>query len=197
MIFWGISPLQSAIFNTNSVEHTSSGSGNLQGGLSSIAELAAGLNLSFVPKAYGVVWLNQSLPPFTTPEAPYIPFSIDEDSNSISSNSNCSTRTLTSRTSMPSTSIQFAPASVYNSSSLESDASNRSSTLNVWSFDGHFGCKISGFPFPCSHDAYCFGYLGYETETNTGGSLQPMGCPANASSLYLAVMATPRLERYC
>ena len=194
IIFWGISPLQSAIFNTKTVEQTSPGSGNLQGRLSSITEHAVGLNLSFVPKAYDVVWLNQSLPPFTTPDAAYIPFSIDEDSNSISSKVIFSNRTLTSRTSMLSTSIQCASASVYNSSSLESYASKRSSSTTSYSFDGHFGCKVnmSASEIINSDDDYCLTYLGYETYF--GESLQAKGCSANASNLYLAVMVSPKLE---
>ena len=186
VIFWGLSPLQSAIFNTSTVDEVRVGMGNLHGGLSDITEGAAGLNLSFVHKAYDVVWLNQSLPSFTTLDAVYIPFSTTDESILVGSN-----RTFTAKTLMLSTSIQCAPASVYDSSSPEPDSSQRSGSPKNYTFDGHFGCTVNmSAPF-CSDgdDSYCFSYLGYQTDLGTS-----LNCPVNTSNLYLATMAAPKLE---
>ena len=193
IIFWGLSPLQSAIFTTRLVENTSTRAGNLHGGLPSVTENAAGMNLSFIPSAYGVVWLNQSLPPFTSLDAAYVPFSVNEDSNGDSSSDISSNKTLTSKTSMLSTSIECAPASVYNSSLLEPNISRRSGLLPTYIIDDHFGCRVNLSGYGDQSDYY-FRYIGYQASSWSSGSLQELGCPLNASSLYLAVVEAPNLE---
>ena len=152
------------------------------------------MNQSFLIQAYNAVWLDQTLPPFTAWDAAYIPFSTKDEVSTTSSNGISINRTLTSTTSMLNTRLQCVPANIYNFSSVHCDSS-KCFTEASGAIDANLGCKADFSALYCSDldSSYCFSYTGYLTPA--GLSLQTMGCPANASNLYLAISATPKLEQ--
>ena len=190
IIFWGLSPLQSTLFHTNVVQKSSQGSGSLHGSLSYITEHSSAQTLSFLIQAYNVVWLNQNLPPFTAWDTAYIPFSIDDESNTLSTGGPSSNKTFTSSTSMLNTHLQCVPANIYNFSSVHYDITVVSGVI-----DANLGCKADFSALSCSDldNSYCFSYTGYQI--SAGLSLQNMGCPGNASNLFLAIVIIPKLSQ--
>ncbi|CZT49573.1 uncharacterized protein RSE6_10441 [Rhynchosporium secalis] len=74
LIFWVITPLQSAIFNTGTVTRVIASDMGTSAGLVPLASQTTLLNVNFLNTAYGISWLQQQVPQFTTPNFAMFPF---------------------------------------------------------------------------------------------------------------------------
>jgi hypothetical protein len=74
LTFWVITPLQSAIFNTGTVTRSVPTEMGTSATLLQIESQTTAINANFLNLAYGISWLNQSLPAYTTNEFATLPF---------------------------------------------------------------------------------------------------------------------------
>ncbi|GJN85798.1 hypothetical protein PLIIFM63780_009372 [Purpureocillium lilacinum] len=79
LVFWVITPLQSAILGTGVTLRTDSLSIVNRSRLISPTEQMAKLNAEVIVTAYSIGWLNQTYPQFMTPEYALLPFYVDSD----------------------------------------------------------------------------------------------------------------------
>lgn len=107
IVFWVITPLQSAIFNTGTVTRTIKMNMMTTSQPLPLGLQATALNASFLNTAYGISWLNQSLPPFSTRQHTALPFQL-YPAHQLSSHS----ETWTATTDAFSTSLSCSPANV-------------------------------------------------------------------------------------
>ncbi|KAK1977635.1 LOW QUALITY PROTEIN: hypothetical protein LZ30DRAFT_762988 [Colletotrichum cereale] len=83
LIFWLITPLQSAILGTGPVNVRKAVNITASNGTIPSSEQPVIMDQSLLNEGYAVTWLNQSLPPFTTPEYTLLPFAIDTNQPKI------------------------------------------------------------------------------------------------------------------
>lgn len=76
MIILGITPLQAAIFATGPVSFTSEIPFSAEAGLVPPEKQAGVMDLEVLTNGYGVVWLQQPMPPFTTQDYALFPVKI-------------------------------------------------------------------------------------------------------------------------
>ena len=74
LVFWVITPLQSAIFNSGPVLRSAQTWMMITGKLIPVNLQSGALNANFLNEAYGLAWLNQSLPTFSTRQFAVLPF---------------------------------------------------------------------------------------------------------------------------
>lgn len=85
VIFWVITPLQPAIFNTGIVKRTFVGKISDVGSLVPLPSQLRLMNSNILNRAYGMSWLEQQPPPFTTTEFATLPFRPTNSSTSLPS----------------------------------------------------------------------------------------------------------------
>ncbi|KAI8664054.1 hypothetical protein NCS55_00912300 [Fusarium keratoplasticum] len=77
LVFWVLTPLQTALFGTSAATHT------LPVTITQRSELLPPdrqlQDLRFLHRAYAIGWMNNSYPAFTTPEYALLPFYVDND----------------------------------------------------------------------------------------------------------------------
>ena len=74
MVFWIITPLQSAIFTTGVVTRALNTTMVTSSALVNMREQKAALTANFIGSAFGIAWLDEKLPPFTTNDVAFVPF---------------------------------------------------------------------------------------------------------------------------
>lgn len=101
IISWAITPIQSAIFSTGQVTRSRQVSMVTTAALAPLEDQVDDLSGNFLNTAYGVLWLSQKLPSFTTETYALLPFEpVDDTSRSLpeetwSSNTTAYTTNLT------------------------------------------------------------------------------------------------------
>lgn len=78
LILWGLTPLQSGIFATETVTRTSQLPMTLSTDFASLSEQDKSLTSSYVQSVYNIAWLNETLQPFMSREAMLAPFGISQ-----------------------------------------------------------------------------------------------------------------------
>ncbi|EXF73724.1 hypothetical protein CFIO01_02494 [Colletotrichum fioriniae PJ7] len=79
MIFWLITPLQSAILGTGPVNVRKEVTVSAPNVIRPASEQIAIVDQSILNQGYAITWLNQDLPPFTTSNYTLLPFSVESD----------------------------------------------------------------------------------------------------------------------
>ena len=169
-VFWAVTPLVSAIFNATRITHTANSVAHTSAALTPVANQASALTSGFMMTAYGVLWLGQELPGYTTNDSALLPFVVDskEDSSLLD-------EAWTSTTTMYSTTLTCKPAIMENTTSGSSYS------------DGH-GCVIAPTSLPSGQGTNLTTlYIGYYMNQFIDYSLSGMGCSSERSShLFLA-----------
>ena len=114
--------------------------------------------------AYGYLWLGQNLPQFTTKEAAFVPFDIEESTSLQLVN-----RTFTATTRMYYTTLHCEPAVV-----------NR--TEERVHYSDRNGCVTDQGPQPCTNCSAAGLYIGWYSGLYNDWSLLGMGCRSPKSS---------------
>jgi hypothetical protein len=174
IVFWVITPLQSAIFNTGTVTRTvkmnmMTTSQPLPLGLQETA-----LNANFLNIAYGISWLNQSLPPFSTRQYIVLPFQ-PYPAHQLSSLS----ETWTATTDAFGTSLLCSPANI-------------TLTPVGYNFSNGKGCTVSEIVLATAKNStsYMIDYIGYFNDANIDNALSNRDCPPKFSNTFLALWAS-------
>ncbi|KAG4440593.1 hypothetical protein IFR05_003910 [Cadophora sp. M221] len=174
VVFWAITPLQSAIFNTGTVTRSKVVSMATTATLVSVDRQASVLNANFLNAAYAISWLGQSLPPFTNANYTVLPFGpISRFQHSLPSETWTATRVAFS------TSISCSPATV-------------EVTKLGYTFSNGKGCSVSQINLAASHGFgnYMINYIGYFNNPHVDWSLQNPNCSTDFSNNFLALWAS-------
>lgn len=174
IVFWAVTPLQSAIFTTASISQSVAAPMSLSHSLLPVNLQSTGLATGFLKTAYGVLWLGQRLPAFTTREGALEPFEAQYSTKDTGQNVTWSSSTV-----QYSTDLTCHPA--------------------VWTkdprspeiiFDNGKGCRTSNIFLVSqwqSEDRFYANYLGYQYDGVLDYFLQGPECPRNASHNFLAI----------
>ncbi|KAI9880048.1 MAG: hypothetical protein M1830_005780 [Pleopsidium flavum] len=173
LIFWAITPLQSAIFatDTRALSHSLP--------IDSISPLlppedqTSLLDTGFMNDAYSILWLGKKLPAFTTRDFALQPFGLRTSDLSNQDNSNWTASTL-----LYSTQLSCAPA----------DFAQQKDT--TYTFSNRKNCTVSEIALTDERGGghrYFFQYIGYYDSAEADYALEQPSCPPSASHNYLAL----------
>ncbi|KAK3955376.1 hypothetical protein QBC32DRAFT_205489 [Pseudoneurospora amorphoporcata] len=178
MIFWGTTPLLGAIFGVKPVAVVTTAPKAMSATLPSLEDQTYKIDTSMLYGTYGVAWLNQSYPAFTTSDYAVVPFA-----PAIAGSRNRTEESWTATTQMLSTDLDCWPASI-------------TTTLNDRSFvfDNERGCNttVAFFqtsPFPDVNNVSVVLYIGYHGDAHLDYQLKQPKCSTNTSHQFLAVYA--------
>lgn len=174
LVFWVITPLQSAIFNTGVTTRSLSAAMGTSSSLMPLESQSSGLNANFLNTAYGISWLGQKLPPFTTSQVAFRPFQLVQQPGAF-----LPTETWVTTADSYSTSLNCTPAGVL------------SEPLG-YTFTNGRGCSISGVTLADTLGLanYMILYVGYYDDPHSDWALQNPNCTAEFSNNFLALWAS-------
>ncbi|KAL2207713.1 hypothetical protein CC79DRAFT_772673 [Sarocladium strictum] len=173
VVFWAVTPLQSAILGTGVVGVVEPVSVFMRSKLKPVKEHVNALDPQFLNNGYAVGWLNQSMPPFTTQDYSYLPFYVN-DTQFQSPNTSWSA--ITTRYS---TELDCKPV----------EGTQHEATPTTWDFINDRGCNatinLSAFA------NYTMLYIGYHTSPFSDFALGSPRCPLSTDSThqFLAIWA--------
>jgi len=177
MVFWIITPLQSAIFNIGIVTRSTPVQMTYSSVLPDIDQQTSKLNVNFLNTAYGVTWLAQRLPAFTTMEYATIPFRPSSETSLKPS----SLETWTGYVETYSTSLNCTPATV-------------TKQPVYYTFDNNRGCVVPEIDLMLSQTEleyqFAVQYIGYYADEHVDWSLKNPQCSSEHSNNFLAIWAT-------
>ncbi|TAQ88659.1 hypothetical protein B7494_g3002 [Chlorociboria aeruginascens] len=173
MIFWVITPLQSAIFNTGTVTRSIPTIMGTSASLIPLEMQYSKLNANFLDTAYGIAWLNQSLPPFTTSKSVVLPFKPLPGTGRASS-----TESWSATSQVFSTTLNCTPAIV--------TQGNLGFTI-----DSGRGCILPEFSFNwMANGEYMLAYIGYYNNPQVDYNLASPNCSIEHANNFLAIFTT-------
>jgi hypothetical protein len=175
MVFWIITPLQSAIFNTGIAIRSTPVQMRYSAALPHIDQQTTKLNINFLNTAYGVAWLHQRLPAFTTMDYAAIPFRPTTETSLTSS----SLETWTGSVETYGTSLNCTPAIV-------------TQQILYYTFDNGRGCVVPQIGLPQTHNdsQFLVQYLSYYADAHVDSFLANPNCSVEHSDNFLAIWAT-------
>ena len=182
LVFWALTPLTAAIFSLETISKTQPIQVSSSSSLVPVSEQGNKLNGNLFNAVYAVLWLNASLPPFTTREFALLPFSEDDDGSWYDSRK----ATITAPTTQYFTDLECSPA-------LPADATG----CQDWAVDSAFylvsngkGCKTSIYAHggDYSKNGSLVSYHPWYSSVWTDTGLQTGGCtcPAEFANVFLA-----------
>jgi hypothetical protein len=174
IIFWAITPLQSAIFGTNSVLRIRSTKMITTATLMPLTSQVKALNANFLMTSYGISWLNQKVPGFTTKTHAVIPFAPPQAETTASNSETWWTR-----------------AEAYNTDLTCTPAKSTILGLGNYAFDNGKGCIAPGVTLPLVGPGNTvLMYIGYYDDAHIDWALQNPKCGIEFSSTFLAIWAS-------
>lgn len=175
IIFWIITPLQPAIFNTGVVTRKFAIEVQDSATFVPLESQITKMNTKILQRAYDMVWLNQSPAPFTTPNFASLPFQP----------STFNKNPLLSET-------WEATTRAYTTNITCKDASPIYKKDCGYSFDNGEGCTwCSGLPsLTRGKEKYLLMYIGWDSDAHVSYSFGNPNCTREAVNNYLAVFAT-------
>ena len=78
LVGWGITPLQSGIFTVAHIARTTAMHVHSVSSLAPLSSQMDDLQIEFMYKTYGVLWLDEGMPAFTTRDAGLVPFTLED-----------------------------------------------------------------------------------------------------------------------
>lgn len=173
MIFWIVTPLQSAIFTTGTVMRTNPSSMYTSNSLMPLETQSLALTANFINIGYGISWLNQTLPPFTTHEYAALPF-----------------RPVSNASSTLPVEKWSANTTIYNTNLTCTAATFTVDSTSSYTFDNGRGCSVSHIALPLAKPLKALMlYIGYYDDPNNDYSLANPNCTVEHSNNFLALFA--------
>ncbi|KAI9874731.1 MAG: hypothetical protein M1830_009346 [Pleopsidium flavum] len=174
VVFWAVTPLQSGIFASSSISRSTAVPMAISRSISPVSEQADTMDGGFLNTAYGILWLGQRLPPFTTREFALAPF--EARTSSVETEQNV---TWSSSTVQYGTDLSCHPAVV-----------TKDPESTFLTFDDGKGCVASQIALMEVGDGskeFSAYYIGYANDDHVDYSLEGSGCPRNSSHDFLAI----------
>jgi hypothetical protein len=175
MVFWIVTPVQSAIFTVTTVTRNRVFDMQTTNGLMDIGSQVLAIGEALHSTAYSVLWLGQKLPSYTTREYALLPF------EPIGAESASGINEIWKASAVAySVNISCSPAitTIHNSRYI---------------FDNGNGCKSNLMSLPdanLQNASYLVHYMGYFHDAGTDYGLQGPNCTEENSDLFLALWAS-------
>src|SRR6266536_1116773 len=175
MVFWIITPLQSSIFNVAVVTRSIPIHLESAGSLLPFEDQANALNSNFLNTAYGVSWLKQKSPQFTTHEIAVLPFQPTSRTYNLPFSETWSTNVEAFSTSLNCTPAKLTP---------QKDL--------TYTADNGRGCTVDGLNFqnPATESVYFTSYIGWYNDPYVDQFLANPNCSAEHSNNFLALLTS-------
>jgi hypothetical protein len=174
LVVWAVTPLQNAIFSNSAANISRSVPVYLSSGLVSLPEQTTKLDNGFLNNGFGILWLSQKAPPFTTPTFALSPFILAVEDSIEGVN-----QTLAAGTTLYGTDLDcHPPADVH----IESDL-----TLTFDDGNGCIASHLLEYADGANISTFTAHYVGYLGDTGDEVSLATAGCPPNSSHTFLAI----------
>jgi hypothetical protein len=171
LVFWVITPLQSAIFNTATITRSISTPMITSADLVSIEQQVSALNANFQNAAYAIAWLGQAIPAFTASKYAVLPFQPSPGHQTAAS-----LETWTTDVDAFSTTLSCSPALV-------------NVTPIGYTFSNDRGCVVPEVNLAATAE-YVVNYIGYYDNAQVDWSLQNPNCSTEFSNNFLALWAS-------
>ena len=173
IIFWAISPLQSAILGVDVVSVTKPVTLANTSQLIPMADQRQRMGPEILSTGYAIQWLGQSYPPFMASDYALLPFYVENDPALTKLNTN-----WTATTTRYTTELECWPAQVFDSGPP---------TRGEYNFLNGQGCNTT--VVPRSYTEYSMHYIGYETSPWSDYWLGGPACPptSNSTHQFLAI----------
>jgi hypothetical protein len=163
VIYWGLTPLQSSIFATRTIQKNAPVATARSTSYLSLQEQKTSLTAEYVQSVYNIAWLNETLPPFMSQEGMLAPFGLLQPTDKIES-----AETWTASTRFYSVDLDCE--------SYEAQLSSSN------------GCRYSSqnmaLPTNIKDDEYYSLYVGYWYEESMDSYLRG-DCPSHANQTFL------------
>jgi hypothetical protein len=174
IIFWAITPLQSAIFGTSPVTRVRDIQMITTAAVMPLTSQVSSLNADFLMTAYGISWLDQKLPAFTTKSFAILPFApVQADATASTSET------------------WIASADAYSTNLDCTTAKYVAHGHLTYDFDNEKGCSISGVALPSAQSrTNLLVYVGYYDDAHVDWALQNPNCSVEFSNTFLAIWAS-------
>ncbi|RGP79987.1 hypothetical protein FLONG3_1931 [Fusarium longipes] len=183
IVFWALTPLQSALLGTGIVKQTNEINITNRSQLLPVSEHVTVLDPSFLNTGYAIAWLGQQFPPFTTADYALLPFYPDTSSEIANYGSNITASSnLTAETTKLWTELNCWPAGIARYGPRAKEEFNF--------FNGQ-GCNTTaGFGITDKRRMY---YIGYFTSPYSDFQIATPFCPRTPDSIhqFLAIWAKP------
>ncbi|KFY51237.1 hypothetical protein V496_08896 [Pseudogymnoascus sp. VKM F-4515 (FW-2607)] len=177
LVTWAIVPFQSAIFSRGTVTRTREVLMATTGSFIPLEEQTVALNSQFLNTAYGVSWLGQEVPPYTTKEYALQPFSPVTDDVTQSGNDTWSSSTLAYYTNLTCVPANMKPGKVN----------------TTWIFDNGNGCATYDIDLRgASYAEVLVMYIPYFDDPHIDWAIQNPNCTADHSDNFLAIWGAPQ-----
>jgi hypothetical protein len=183
LIFWALTPLQSAIFGTQSVVVSKQLTATDTSRLGTLEQQLDMMDSSILNTAYGITWLKQAFPAFTTSAHAFIPFQPDNKDDSRFPDEK-----WTASATALSTDLKCWPAIIQNLTDTE-----RQYNFGDYTFDNSQGCQTTLTPASHGITANETGvihtvlYIPYHENAAIDWFLQGDNCSDAAMHQFLAI----------
>lgn len=172
IIFWAVTPLQSAIFGTGSIVRKQAAQMATTAAIQSFASQSDTLNANFLMTAYGISWLGEKVPAFTTKSYAVLPFApIQGESKSLP------TETWSTTAEAYSANLNCTAAkSIFQENETQ------------YTFDNGKGCIVPNISLPQGSNDILI-YMGYYNDAHIDWSLANPNCTLEFANNFLAIWA--------
>ncbi|KAJ4201904.1 hypothetical protein NW767_006440 [Fusarium falciforme] len=181
IVFWALTPLQSALLGTGIVKQTESTTIATRSQLLPVSQHVSVLDPEFLNTGYAIGWLGQQFPPFTTSKYALLPFYADKSPEIAKLHPNVTIQSnVTAVTTKMWTELNCWPAEIERSGPRSSEAFN---------FLNGQGCNAS-VTFGVTAKRKML-YIGYDTSPYSDFWLGTPTCPRtpNSTHQFLAIWA--------
>ncbi|MCJ1314039.1 hypothetical protein MMC25_007719 [Agyrium rufum] len=173
LVFWVITPLQSAVFATSLQRISYDSTVSHIQTVVPIGQQSSVLNTKFLNQAYGVSWLDAQLPSFTTKDLAVRPFYLSNNTMVQGQG-----ETWTAPTVSCWTQLDCEPAVVTNPK-----------MNHIYSFDDGQGCLYNDVGLDLAASQTFLQYIGYYCSPYSDYNLQYFSCPDVAQHRFLSIWA--------
>lgn len=152
VIYWGLTPLQSSIFATKTIEKNISVAIARSTSYLSLQEQRSSLTAEYAQSVYNIIWLNETLPPFMSQQWMLAPFGLLEPVGKVES-----IETWTAPTRLYSVDLKCEVDSGRLSSSNGCNHSSQNMALPTKIKDDEYYSYYVGYWYEESMDSYLLG----------------------------------------
>ncbi|KZL82074.1 hypothetical protein CI238_06736, partial [Colletotrichum incanum] len=175
LIFWAITPLQSAIMGSGSVNIRRQAPTLSPSTIRPVSEHMDLMDQSVLNEGYALTWLNQQVPPFTTPEYAVLPFTAETNAPQKSSTN------WTGSTTKYWTEINCRPANI------TMFGEKRRQTYDFVNGQGCNASSINPYGTFSPESPYKMMYIGFQNSAYVDYWLKSPSCSDSAFHQYLAI----------
>ncbi|EKG18932.1 hypothetical protein MPH_03816 [Macrophomina phaseolina MS6] len=191
LVFWGVTPFQAGIFATETIKKQLPEKVLVSTGFLPVSQQRTEMTANFTYSAFGITWLNETLPPFMTPQYVLAPFKLERNSSGVA----YSSENVTANTRLYSVDIKCENATIFTPKN-ESEVMDFPSLAPSY-YISTTGCRVPRPYGPTGNDTmggvgveevkkYTSLYAGYNDDNGYANYYMSSYCPRNISRTFFA-----------